>query len=320
MLYYDSDFKNKIIEKAKELIEKDKDSPEDCKSIVNKMFKENYMNKDKIDIISCILDYIKEKIFSKNLKLIFDILEDNNFLTTLLEINDNKTCKLDKNDNKDRPDNRKIIKELETKFLKEIIVDNNIKYEPKFLFNYKIPGFYNFYKEISNYLAMDISIQFFNNEKNLRDICLDDKVRNVAKEIEDFHEKEGEFLQKVLKTIENNKLYHDLINKITPDLILNDYITFYLEKYLGIYSKSFYNIISLLLDLRFSEEKNIIKNNKENQINIVLIKIMWIESNINYIEGILKAFEFGKDIYNDKEGFDFYQKIYDIIYVLQKPN
>ena len=317
MLYNDRDFKDKIIKKAKELVSMDKNTPEDCFSLVNKMLKENYMNKDKIDIISCILDYIKENIFSKYLKLIFDILEDNNFLTSLLVVNNNKTIKLDKTDTKPKPDNSKIIKELETNFLNEIKIEDNKKYEPKFLINYKIPGFYNFYKEISEYLTKEISTEFYNNEKKLRDIDLNEDL--VDKKIGDFHEKEDELLQKVLKTIENNKLYNDLINKITPDLILNDYIAFYLEKYLGSYSHSFYNIISLLLDLRFSDEKNIIKNNQENLINIILIKIMWIESNSNYIKDILNAFEFCRDVYNDKEGNDLYKKIFGLINNSENP-
>jgi len=318
MLYTDPEFKDKIIEKAKELIEEDKNSPDDCFSLVNEMFKVNYMNKDKIDIISCILDYIKENIFAKYLIRIFNILEDNNFLTTLLEINNIKTCRLDKSDKKPIPDNSKIIKELETKFLKEIKVDKDKRYTPKFLSNYKIPGFYNFYKELSEFLNKDIIIEFFNNEKNLRDINLEEEP-NLPKKIGEFHEKEEELLQKVLKKIESNKLYNDLINKITPDLILNDYITFYLEKYIGIFSKPFFNIISLLLDLRFSENKNIIKNNMDNPIYIIIIKIIWIESNTNYIEGIIKAFEIGKDIYNDKEGSYFYQSIYDSINEPENP-
>ena len=61
------------------------------------MFKEYYVNKDKIDIISCILDYIKENVFEKYLNFIFVVLEDNNFLTTLLEIN-KINYKLDIND------------------------------------------------------------------------------------------------------------------------------------------------------------------------------------------------------------------------------
>ena len=98
------------------------------------MFKENYVNKDKIDIISCILDYIKENVFAKYLNLIFVVLEDNNFLTTLLEIN-KINYKLDKNDKDVWPNNSNIIKDLENKFLKEINVDNDKNYKPKFLFN-----------------------------------------------------------------------------------------------------------------------------------------------------------------------------------------
>ena len=320
MSYTDKDFKNKIIEKAKELIEMDNDAQADCNSLVNKMFKENYVNKNKIDIISCILDYIKENVFAKYLKLIFNELEDNNFLTTLLEINNNNSCKLDKNDKGPRPNNSKIIKELETKFLKEIKIDNDKKYEPKFLSNYKVPGFYRFYKTLSDYLTKDINTEFLNNEKNLRDIDLnEDPKPNIAKELEDFHEKEEELLKKVLEKIEKDKIYFDLINKITPDLILQDYIIFYLEKYLGIYSKPFYYIISLLLDIRFSNERNIVNENNENPLNIVMIKIMWIESNSNYIEGIMKAFELGKDIINDNEGSNFYQMIFDTINDKENP-
>ena len=312
MMYIDSDFKNKIIEKAKELIEGDNSTQDDCLSLINKMLREKYVNKDKIDIISCILDYIKENVFEKYLRLIFEELEDNNFLSTLLEINEDRTCRLDINDKGARPNNSKIIKELETKFLKEIKVDNNKIYEPKFLSNYKIPGFYNFYKNISDYLTKNISTEYVKIEKNLRDIDLNED-QNIAKEIEDFHEKEEDLLKKVIETIEKDKLYKDLVYKITPDLILKDYITFYLEKYLGIYSKPFYQIISKLLGLRFSDERNIIKTNIGNKFNIVIIKIMWIEANTNYIEGILKAFEFGKDIINDHEGSLFYQIIFDSI-------
>jgi hypothetical protein len=200
MMYNDKEFKNNIIKKAKEIKEIDKDVQGDCLNLVNKMFKENYVNKDKIDIISCILDYIKEKIFEKYLNIIFVVLEDNNFLTTLLEIN-KSTYKLDINDKDVRPNNSNIIKDLENKFLKEINVDNDKNYEPKFLFNYKIPGFYNFYKSLSDYLTKEISTEFFNNEKNLRDIDLNDDP-NIAKEKEDFHEKEEDLLKKVTETIE----------------------------------------------------------------------------------------------------------------------
>ena len=59
----DIGFKDDLIKKVKELIERDKDAQGDCQSLINKMFKENYINKNSVDIISCILDYIKENIF-----------------------------------------------------------------------------------------------------------------------------------------------------------------------------------------------------------------------------------------------------------------
>ena len=151
-----------------------------------------------------------------------------------------------------------------------------------------------------------------NNENYLRDNEINPK--KVIKVLNDYHDKENDLLNRVLDIINHDQLYSDLIDKITPDFILNDYITFYLEKYLGIYSKPFYKIISFLLNLRFSDEKNIIKNNVDNELNKVIIKIIWIESNINYIEGILKAFELGKGIINDNEGYLLNKMIFDAIY------
>ena len=57
----DEDLKRKIIDKAKELIQSDNEAEGDCRSLVEKIL-------NSLDIINCLLDYIKEKIFSKNLK------------------------------------------------------------------------------------------------------------------------------------------------------------------------------------------------------------------------------------------------------------
>ena len=313
MIYADEEFKNAIISKAKELIESDEGIEGDCYSLIIRMLQENYMNKKKIDIISSITDYIKENVLIKYLKYIFNALEDNNILTTLIELDKQKSIKLIKNDTSSIPNNSIIIKDIQTKFLKEIKYDDKKIYEPKFLSHYIIPGFYNFYKKLSDYLNKEIANEYLNNENSLRKLELNDKKLNLAKKIKIFHDKEEELLQKVIKEVGNDKLYYDLIDRVTPDLILKDYITYYLEKYLGINSKSYYKIMDLLLYHRFSERTNIIINNENNPINIILIKIMWIESNINYIESILKAFENGKDIINDQEGYDFYQMIFSII-------
>ena len=57
----DTGFKNEIIKKVKELIIKDK-ALNDCNILINKIFKDNYINNDKIDIVSILLDYIKENV------------------------------------------------------------------------------------------------------------------------------------------------------------------------------------------------------------------------------------------------------------------
>jgi hypothetical protein len=274
------------------------------------MFREKYINKDNIDLISCILDYIKENIFKTNLEYIFKSLEHNNFLTTLLKVSKDKEIRLDKNDKSSIPNNRIILKYLKMQFLNEIKKENDKVYEPKFLFNYKIPGFYNFYKKFSEYLDKEITSEFFINEKILREY-LDNKPEIIMR---NFHNKEKELLNKVLENLKNDRVYFDLLNKITPDLILEDYITFYLEKHLDFYSKDLYKIIDLLLKLRFTEEKDIIKSNKDEPINIVILKIMWLESNSNYVESILSAFIYGKDIDENNDGLIFYQSIYDSIY------
>ena len=70
----------------------------------------------------------------------------------------------------------------------------------------------------------------------------------------------------------------------------------------------------MLLSLRFSEEKEIIKDNESNPINIAIIKIIWIESNINYIKSILEVFEISKDIIHDIDGNELNKNIHDLIY------
>ena len=294
----DTSFKQKIIEKAKKLIESDKEAEGDCKSLLDKIFIS--IGKNSLDIISCLLDYIKEQIFSKYLIHIFKILEDSNFLTTLVEIkleNDNIL-------------NENIIIQLKDKFLDSITMDKNV-YEPKFLFNYKIPGLYNFYKNISNFINININVDYFNNEKKLREYFS----TNTEKEKKDFHEKEELLLSDVYDEINKDKFIYDIINKISPDLILKDYITYYLNKYIETNTKGAINnkLIHLLLNLRFDNKKNeIIKNNIGAPIKLMLIKIMWIESNVNYISNILKIFELANKLFKD-DGKKLLNNIEEII-------
>ena len=112
------------------------------------------------------------------------------------------------------------------------------------------------------------------------------------------------------------KFIIDIINKIPNELIFKDYIIYYLQKYINpqsIYNKddTYHKLIELLLKLRFNEENKIIKGN--NEINVLLIKIIWIESNINYILKILKIFEEATQIFNNNDK-KLYNKIDELIF------
>ena len=116
----------------------------------------------------------------------------------------------------------------------------------------------------------------------------------------------------------NHKFVIDIFGKIPEDLIIKDYITYYLQKYKNkddIYHKddSYHKIIDILLKLRFNEKSDIIKNNKENKINILLIKMMWIESNVNYILNIFRILEYAIKIFNDNEN-KLFQKMEELLF------
>ena len=278
------DFKCKIIAKALDLINNDKVAQGTCKSLLEKILKN--INKNSTDIISCLLDYIKEQIFSDYLIYIFKVLESNNFLTTLVE---------NKKNNFERIDNDLII-QLEDKFINEINLNEKI-YEPKFSFKFIIPGFYNFYEKISNYITRNIYVEFFNSEKNLRIYSS----LNIDKEIINFKEKEEILLSNIYDEISKETFIFSIMNTILPDLILKDYITFFLEKYINSYSKTQLNneIVHLLLNLRFNEKNEIMKCNIKEPLKIIFLKIIWIESNVNFISNIIKIIELSKQIFND---------------------
>ena len=106
------------------------------------------------------------------------------------------------------------------------------------------------------------------------------------------------------------------------DLLFDDYITYYLLKYkkdednnnnnedifISIdlsdyqtvkYSHNdiYHQIINLLIKMRFKKDSQIIKRNENNPMSILLLKIIWIESNINYIIDILNIYDYSRNIF-----------------------
>ena len=227
-------FKYKLIEIRKKFIEENLKGEEEENIIENILRNINIYD---IDIVSCFLEYIKTNIFNKYLKNVFEILENNNILTTLLEIkrNENKYIK------------NEIVEEIIDKYLDQITIEKNKKYEPKFLFNYNVPGFYEFYVNISDYINKSISILYFINEKKFREL-----LKISYEKQKDFYEKEEYLLSNVYKEVEkNSKFVLEFINKIEINLILQDYITYYLQKYFikdGIYKNDdiYHKLLNLL--------------------------------------------------------------------------
>jgi len=290
--------KNKIMELTYRAIDNDMENEEN--NIVDKIFKEKMINNFTVDITSCLIEFIKENIFNRKLKNIFQMLEDNNILTTILEkALENQT-----------------VEEIINDYLIELINEKKEKYNCKFLYNYNVPGLYNFYDNISNYIKKNIISNYFVNEEDLRKSLVND-----PKLIIQFHKKEDSLLQKVCDEIDkNHKLIFKIIDllkdNINDDLIFKDYITFYLEKYNNIkennYKKDdiYHKIIIKLLELRFNSENRIIKSSDTKKI--LLIKIIWLESNVNYILNIINILYNAKDIFNND--IELYNKIEEEIY------
>ena len=89
---------------------------------------------------------------------------------------------------------------------------------------------------LSNIISKNYSDSFMKNEKKLREFYK----RNKEDAVSYFNDTESEIIEQLFETLKNdeNKNIYNMIN-----LILDDYITFYLDKY---YNKNS-NSINLLL-------------------------------------------------------------------------
>ena len=290
--YNDNDFREKIIKKAKELIKKDKKNEFKCSTLLEKLLQINYINENSVDIISCILEYIKVEIFDKYLYHIFKALEDNNILTTFKDINNSKN-------EKDKLD-KKFLNKIKEKSLFLVNMDKN-DYAPKFLPNNLIPGLCQFYLNLSYIINKNIAIEYFNEENKFRK-------KNFILETNHkiFHEREEIFLSSIYNQIIDDEYIFDIINDVSHHLILKDYIiNYYLKntKYNDIFHKNDslnYELVNILLNLRFGEDTLIIKNNKTEPLKIIILKIIWMESNKNYISKINDIFNYARNIFNNE--------------------
>ena len=293
-------FKNSIIKKINSFISENKEIS--YNNIIEKVYESKLINKSTIDLISVIIEYVKNEINSKFINIILCILEDNNILTTLLFINNSKNLK-------DDDEFYELVDEIMEKYLKNLIIEKK-NYYPKFSLNFVVPGFYDFYRQLSYFINKNIKNEFINNEKRVRFFLEENSKENSYDVKEYFFKKEKALISLTFNEIEKKEFYFEFIKKIKIKLLLNDYITFFLfnnyynKKNDGdifnqqkiIYNDYKYEIINLLLDERFEKKEKI----EDDSIKSLLLKIIWIEANNNYIIKILRIYDILANIFNNK--------------------
>jgi len=290
------DLKNCIIEKIDSYINNQNEDSNNSNGIILKIYQKGYIDKNTVDLISTINEFVKKEIISKNINIILSYLEDNNVLTSLLVLNNDKKLIND--------ELQETVKEMVMQYLEKINMEKN-NYKPKFIFSFIIPCFIEFYANLSDYIINDIRNDFFKNEKMLRNFSSNKK--KVSDTKDNYDTKEKYLFSLVYKKLEENKFYFEFIQKIPSDLILNDYITYFLIKYCSYYGDlentvNYYNLsydddkhklLNILLDLKFGVR------NENIQIELLLKKIIWILGNKDYIKKILNIYDILKKIFDE---------------------
>ena len=282
--------------------------------IIDSIIKNKSINQNTIDFITAIITYVKD-IFNDNLKIFLRKTENNNFFTTIFILNIRDDEK--KNEKKSFDElidysfsisdadilKNEIIIKIKQEFLKAIREEKNeinVEIPINIKLIYKIPGFFNVYKEIKDYIENEkISFYYRQNESDLRKCDFEFislSVNKLREDIKEFNDKlytklkSIQIVSKVIETKITDKNYIEFI-----ELFFNDYITFYLVNLYHNKINDFiindipHKIVLMLLDLKFKE----LKEEEKYRIPLqnLISKILWLEGNSKYIKNIL-------DLYN----------------------
>ena len=295
--------KNNVIQKIESYIDASK---ENSSNVIEEIYQRGIINKTSVDLISVIVEFIKKEVISKHINTILCKLEDKNILTTLLVLNNDKKLIND--------DLQETVKEMVMLYIEKLDIEGNI-YKPKFILSFIIPGFIEFYLKISDFIIQNIRNDFFKNEKMLRNFSPSKKNENDTKD--SYYKKERYLLSLTFEELKKEEFYYDFVKKIPSNLILNDYITFFLIKYCSedgdfenvanyydlSHDDSKHKLINLILDIRFE------KQNKTDSIELLLTKINWILGNKDYIKNILNIYEILKHIFEEDDYIIIIEKI-----------
>ena len=297
-------------------------------NIVNSIIEEQTINQNTIDFISSILLYMKDG-FNKQLDIFLRKSENNNFFTTLfiLSIKDNNdTISTIPSDSLNyysfnKTDEQLLNNKLFVNIIKEFWKKANNIFDEKMedssiniKLYYKIPGFFNIYRGIKKYIHDEkMSFYFRQDELELRKSEYEKASYLLAKlktDMKDFTEKlyvnltSKQYLNRVIEAKTDDENYLEF-----TEVFLSDYITYYLVKLYKDCTYEFeindisHKLILLLLDLKFKKLSEEEKFNLPLQNNV--LKILWIESNANYIKEIIDLYNIiAENIVNDEKESD----------------
>ena len=288
------DLKNSIIKKMQSYID---NQEENSISIIENIYNCGYIDKNTVDLITAIKEYVKNEIISKYINIILSKLEDNNILTTLLVLIHDKNLIND--------ELLETVKEMIIKYIEEMDIKED-NYRPKFILSFIIPSFIELYSKLSDFIIENIKNDYFKNEKMIRNFSSNKKNEIDTKEI--FLKKKEYLFSLSHKNLENYKFFYEFAQKIPSDLILQDYITYFLIKYCSddgdfenmanYYQLSYddckHKLINILLDIKFDIKKKI-------DLNILLKIINWILGNKDYIKRILNVYDILKNVFGENE-------------------
>ena len=184
------DLKNYIIEKIDSYIDNQNQDQNNKNDIIEKIYQKGYIDKNTIDLISVIIEFVKKEIISKYIDKILCDLEDNNILTTLLVLNNDKKLIND--------ELQETVKEMVIEYINKIKIEKN-DYKPKFILSFIIPCFIELYANLSDFIIQDIRNDFFKNEKMLRNFSSNKK--NASDTKDNYNTKEKYLLSLTYKNL-----------------------------------------------------------------------------------------------------------------------
>ena len=291
--------------------------------IIDTFLDKQFINENTVDIITAIISYMKN-IFNEKMALLLSKTENNNFFTTLFMLNVENKGKDDISPNNNTSNysfnmddkdilNNKTIKNIKKEYLK--ILKTNLKEKSddtsiNIKLNYKIPGFFNIYREIKSYLEKEkILVIYKQDETDVRKCqyeFISSSKSKLSRDLKDFQEK----LLSELKSKQLFKIITDVnIDPKFIELFLNDYITFYLENLYNNVIKDFaindipHKIILLILDLKYKESTEKEKETNENILQKTIDKILWLGANSKYIKNIIDLYNIISEslVYDEKD-------------------